>query len=203
MQTYYEISDASEGFLKDRGSRFLAFAFPVHKQEEIELHIADIRKRFHDARHHCVAWRLGREGEETYTNDDGEPSHSAGAPILAAIRSASLTNVLVVVVRYFGGTKLGVRGLIEAYRNSAADALAQVEKKAIIPKVIFTLEFAYERTSDVNRILHRYETDVLEAEYTDICRQVLSIREGFFSALEAQLRLAQFELKNVVYSAET
>ena len=118
-----------------------------------------LKKKYHDARHHCYAYRLGKKGETTFATDDGEPSHSAGDPILNAIRAEQLTNVLVCVVRYFGGTKLGVRGLIEAYGEAAALALEKMDRVELIDKVIFTLKFPYDKTSEVNRILHPYEIE--------------------------------------------
>ncbi len=192
---FYTLKAPSEGFLKDRGSKFHAFAFPVETDEEIELHVLAIKKRFHDARHHCVAYRLGKKGEQVYSTDDGEPGNSAGPPILAAIRSAELTNVLIVVVRYFGGTKLGIRGLIEAYRGAAEDAILSGERYEIIPKVTFTLYFDYPQTPEVNRILHRFETEQVAASYLESCQLTLSIREARFPELEKMFIQSRIQLK--------
>lgn len=180
----FEILAPSEGELRDRGSKFFAYAFPVKSVEEVAQCLAPLRKRYFDATHHCYAYRLGSDGATCFVNDDGEPAHSAGTPILAAIRSANLTNTLVVVVRYFGGTKLGVRGLIEAYREAAEDALAQAARQEIIPRTAFTIEYAYDRTTDVNRIMHRVDALVLAAEYTDTCRQRVAVRVEAFAAIE-------------------
>lgn len=131
--------------------------------------LAALRKQHYDARHHCHAFRLGANGDQVFAHDDGEPAHTAGTPILAAIRSASLTDVGVVVVRYFGGTKLGVRGLIEAYRGAAEAALASNQLDPIIPRKSFSLDFAYEQTSEINRLLHPFSLTQVQATYTDRC----------------------------------
>ena len=183
----YRLLAAGEGRFKDRGSRFLAFAYPVQSLAEVETALQGLRKAYHDARHHCYAYRLGDGGETAFAQDDGEPAHSAGDPILGAIRSAALTWTLVVVVRYFGGTKLGVRGLIEAYRTAAVEALTDLPRAAIIPTVTFRLDFAYEETSTVNRLLHPFAYDLLSAEYTDRCQQTLAMKAADFPALQAQL----------------
>ena len=120
---YLTIEKNSDGIFKDRGSKFLAFAYPVSSPEEIKIILAELRKKYHDARHHCYAYMLGAEKETYRSNDDGEPSSSAGKPILGQIQSNNLSNILIVVVRYFGGTLLGVGGLINAYRSAAADAI--------------------------------------------------------------------------------
>ncbi|MCI4669641.1 MAG: YigZ family protein [Bacteroidia bacterium] len=186
----YKINSESEGFFKDRGSKFYAFAYPVQNESEVAERVGELKKRFHDARHHCYAYRLGKLGESSYATDDGEPSHSAGTPILSAIRSFELTFTLVVVVRYFGGTKLGVRGLIEAYRTAAEEALKENPKEEIIPKVIFSLTFPYDKTSDINRVLHPHPTKLLKADYTDICKQTFFIRKNDYPPLAHALKQA-------------
>ena len=131
--TYKSIAAPSEGLFKDNGSRFLAFAYPVETEEEVKAIVDSLKKEYHDARHHCYAYRLGLDGSRYRANDDGEPSGSAARPILGQIDSAGLSDVLVVVVRYFGGIKLGIPGLIRAYKTSTADALSAasvVEKVA-------------------------------------------------------------------------
>ena len=131
--TYKSISGPSQGLFKDNGSRFLALAWPVGSEEQVKEIVASLRKEHHDARHHCYAYRIGHLGDVWRASDDGEPSGSAGRPILGQIDSLGLSDVLVVVVRWFGGIKLGIPGLIRAYRTSTADALANatiVEKTA-------------------------------------------------------------------------
>ena len=122
--TYKTITADARGLYKDRGSRFIAIAMPVTSQEEIRMKLEALRKEYHDARHHCYAWVLAPDRLTWRVNDDGEPSGTAGRPILGQINSRELTNILVVVIRYFGGTLLGVSGLINAYRSAASDALA-------------------------------------------------------------------------------
>ncbi|PLX14682.1 MAG: YigZ family protein, partial [Marinilabiliales bacterium] len=133
VDQYLTISKPSEGLFKDRGSKFLAFAYPVSSEEEIKAFQEQLRSDYHDARHHCYAYMLGPKKENYRANDDGEPSSTAGKPILGQIRSFDLTNILIVVIRYFGGTKLGVGGLINAYKTAAEEALknAKIIRKTL------------------------------------------------------------------------
>ena len=187
--------ESAKGEYRDRGSKFYAIAEPVYSQEEAEALVARLKKEYHDARHWCSAYRLGEEGETMYSNDDGEPSNSAGAPILAAIRSAELTDVAIVVVRYFGGIKLGVRGLIDAYRGAAEDALSRARTEAIVLKETFTLAFSYTETSEVNRILHRFPVEQVEAEYTDTCKVTYSIERSRYNELEQTFIAARISIE--------
>ena len=150
---YKTIKSSSEGIYKEKGSRFLAFAFPVINQEEIKPIIEDIRKEHHDARHHCYAYMIGKDRMIWRINDDGEPSGTAGRPILGQINSFGLTNILVVVSRYFGGTLLGVSGLINAYKTATADAIKNAE---IIERTVheyYEIHFPYISMNDVMKIL--------------------------------------------------
>jgi len=115
--TYFTIKHESEGFYKEKGSKFLAFAYPVQDEAAVKERTSELKKVYYDARHHCYAYILGHDGEQYRASDDGEPNHSAGDPILGQIKSNNLTNTLIVVVRYFGGTKLGISGLINAYKK--------------------------------------------------------------------------------------
>ena len=151
--SYRSISGPAEGLFKDNGSRFISFAFPVETEDEVKSIVGDLKKKYHDARHHCYAYRLGYLGDRFRANDDGEPSSSAGRPILGQINSKGLSDVLVVVVRYFGGIKLGVPGLIRAYKTSTAEAL---EKAGSVEKVAgkwFRVSFGYEAMNSVMKIL--------------------------------------------------
>lgn len=141
--TYKSIASAAEGLFKDNGSRFIALAYPVESEEEIKEIVSSIRKEYHDARHHCYAYRLGLDGSVFRSSDDGEPSGSAGRPILGQIDSAGLSDILVVVVRYFGGIKLGIPGLIRAYKTSTADALASAEVVEKVAGSWYRMEFDY------------------------------------------------------------
>lgn len=141
--SFRSIAAPAQGLFRDNGSRFIAFAFPVETEEEIKGIVDDLKKEYHDARHHCYAYRLGCGGERFRANDDGEPSGSAGRPILGQIDSFGLSDVLVVVVRYFGGIKLGIPGLIRAYKTSSADALEAAEKVEKVAGKTFRVSFGY------------------------------------------------------------
>ena len=179
--TFRSISGPSMGLFKDNGSRFIAHAFPVSSEEEIKERISSLKKEYHDARHHCYAYRLGYRRDVFRANDDGEPSSSAGRPILGQIDSLELSDVLVVVVRYFGGIKLGIPGLIRAYRTSAADALANAE---IIEKTAterFRLTFGY---MDMNAVMKTLKDLGLSAARQDF---------GMTCSLETDVRLSMVE----------
>jgi uncharacterized YigZ family protein len=164
--TYKTIEGESKGLFRDRGSRFIALAFPVSSQEEIKTRLAELRKEYHDARHHCYAWVLGSDRQSYRVNDDGEPSGTAGRPIQGQINSRELTNILVVVIRYFGGTLLGVSGLINAYRTAAAEALsnATIIEKYLTEKWLLT--FPYKSMNDVMRVLRDESCYQSDHQYT-------------------------------------
>jgi Uncharacterized conserved protein len=151
--TYKSIAEQSEGLFKDNGSRFIARAYPVESETEVKEIVSSLRKEYFDARHHCYAYRLGLDGTTWRAADDGEPAGSAGRPILGQIDSAGLSDVLVVVIRYFGGIKLGIPGLIRAYKTSTADALASAR---VIEKVAgrwYTLHFPYDSLPAVMKVV--------------------------------------------------
>jgi uncharacterized YigZ family protein len=164
--TYKTIEGEAQGLFKDRGSRFIAIAIPVSSQEEIKSRLAELRKEYHDARHHCFAWMLSPDRQAWRISDDGEPSGTAGKPILGQINSRELTNVLVVVIRYFGGTLLGVSGLINAYRTAAADALnnAKMVEKHVCQR--WTITFPYIAMNDVMKVLRDEECRQSEHVYS-------------------------------------
>ena len=150
--SYRSIASRAEGLFKDNGSRFIALAYPVETETEIKEIISSLKKEYHDARHHCYAYRLGYRGDIFRANDDGEPSSSAGRPILGQIDANGLSDILVVVVRYFGGIKLGIPGLIRAYKTSTADAISNAR---IIEKTAsrrFRLSFGYLSMNDVMKM---------------------------------------------------
>lgn len=151
--TYRSIEAASEGLFKDNGSRFIALAYPVETEEQVKDIVAGLKKEYHDARHHCYAYRLGHLGDRFRANDDGEPSGSAGRPILGQIDSAGLSDVLVVVVRYFGGIKLGIPGLIRAYKTSTADALEHAKVVEKVAGLSFRIRFDYLDMNAVMKVL--------------------------------------------------
>ena len=147
--TYRSISAPSEGLYKELGSRFIAFAYPVETEDEVKTIVSSLKKEYHDARHHCYAFRRGLNGEPYRAGDDGEPAGSAGRPILGQIDSAGLSDILVVVVRYFGGIKLGVPGLIRAYRTATADAIANAQTVEKTAGSWLKLSFSYENMQQV------------------------------------------------------
>ncbi|HEY0656382.1 MAG TPA: YigZ family protein [Chryseosolibacter sp.] len=167
--SYKTIEFEADGLYKEKGSKFLAFAFPVSNEAEVKAHLDSLRKKYFDARHHCYAYRLGPSGQTFRANDDGEPNHSAGDPILGQLRAKDLTNVLIVVVRYFGGVKLGVGGLISAYRAAAEDVLA---KSTIIEKEItshVTLQFDYPATPEVMRLVSDFSMTIVQQRFEERC----------------------------------
>ena len=175
--TYKSIAGRAEGLFKDNGSRFIALAYPVETEDEVKAMVEGLKKEYHDARHHCYAYRLGLDGGRWRANDDGEPSGTAGRPILGAIDSAGLSDVLVVVVRYFGGMLLGVPGLIRAYREAAADALAKAEVVWKYASERMELVFDYACMNDVQGLLKSERgVEVAEREFDSICRIVIDVR---------------------------
>jgi len=172
---YKTIQSKSEGLYKEKGSKFIAFAYPMSSEEAIKTEIAELRKRYHDARHHCFAWRLGADLERYRVNDDGEPSGSAGKPIYGQIQSRELTDVLVVVIRYFGGTLLGVGGLINAYRSAASDALDQsgiVEMKVTSR---LKLEFGYSQMNSVMKVIKDFQLEFEDQQFDLDCSLKLKV----------------------------
>lgn len=169
QDSYLTISKNSEGLYKEKGSKFIALSFPVRSEEQVKEKLEEVKKTYYDARHHCYAYILGANGAQYRANDDGEPNHSAGDPILGQIKSRELTNTLVVVVRYFGGTKLGVSGLINAYKTSAAEALEQnkVVEKLITKSVKFI--FPYEEMNEVMKLVSDFELEIINQQFEMEC----------------------------------
>jgi len=173
LDTYQSISGPGEGLFKDNGSRFIAFAFPVESEEEVKTIVDRLKKEYHDARHHCYAYRIGKDGEKWKANDDGEPSGSAGRPILGQIDSAGLSDVLVIVVRYFGGIKLGIPGLIRAYKSSTADALSSAPVTEKIAGEWYRLDFPYDAMPAVMKATKELNLPIRLQEFgTDCCMEV-------------------------------
>ncbi len=176
--TYKTIQASSEGLYKEKGSKFLAFAIPVVSEIEVKYHLDRIRKEFYDARHHCYAYILGPDKSIFRANDDGEPSGTAGRPIYGQLLSKGVTNTLVVVVRYFGGIKLGVSGLISAYKIAAQDALSNAE---IVEKTIngvYRLQFEYPLMNDVMRVLKEYNLEQFNQKFEMDCTLDFSVRRS-------------------------
>jgi uncharacterized YigZ family protein len=174
--TYRTISNISEGIYKDKGSKFLSFAIPVQNEAGIKHHLQELRKKYHDARHHCYAWALGPTRDAFRSNDDGEPSGTAGKPIYGQILSNDVTNILIVVVRYFGGVKLGVRGLINAYKAAANEAIGN---NSIIEKVIrevYEVHFEYQQINDVMKVLKDYDLEQMSHDFGVSCSIMIAVR---------------------------
>ena len=191
--TYLTIQDKSEGIYTEKRSKFLAFAHPVETIDEIKDLITDYKKKYYDARHVCYAYMLGPERTDFRVNDDGEPSSTAGKPILGQINSRELTNILVVVIRYFGGVKLGTSGLIVAYREAAAEALsaAAVIEKTIEETITFT--FPYVMMNSVMRVVKELNPRIVEQKYDETCIITLAIKRSMAPMLEERLNKLAFE----------
>lgn len=182
--TYRTIKTESQGYFKDKGSKFHAFLYPVKSEEEIKQILTQIKKEHHSARHHCYAWRLGTETITYRANDDGEPSSTAGKPILGQLQSFEVTQVLLIVVRYFGGTLLGVSGLINAYKNAAADALNNAE---IVEKIIedeYFLDFTYNELNDVMQIIKQENLTIINTWFEEKCKIHFSVRKSEVEKIE-------------------
>ncbi len=173
---YRSIAAPSEGLFKDNGSRFIALAYPVETEEEVKSIVAGLRKEYHDARHHCYAYRLGYKGDLWRASDDGEPSGSAGRPILGQIDSLGLSDILVVVVRYFGGIKLGIPGLIRAYKTSTADALSSAQIVDKIASRHFRLQFEYLSMNAVMKVLKDMDLPQKAQNFGESCSLETSVR---------------------------
>ena len=174
---YKSISSPSEGLYKELGSRFIAKAYPVEGEEEVKAIVDSLRKEYHDARHHCYAYRIGPAGSIWRANDDGEPSGSAGRPILGQIDSAGLSDVLVVVIRYFGGIKLGVPGLIRAYKTSTSDALSQATVIEKIAGSWYRIGFGYERMPQVMKVIKDLDLPQRNRNFDNSCSLEVRVRD--------------------------
>jgi uncharacterized YigZ family protein len=180
---YKTIRDPSEGLFKDRGSKFISYAFPVQNEEEVKTHIRKLKKDHHSARHHCYAFRIGTKEHHYRVNDDGEPSGTAGKPVYGQLLSYDLTNILIVVVRYFGGTLLGTSGLIHAYRSAAEDCLqhADIIERTVEKKL--RLSFTYEQMSQVMHIIKEEGLIVENQDFREDCRIEVNVRESWIPAM--------------------
>ena len=185
--TYKTIAAPSEGIYTEKRSKFIAIALPVRTVDEVKQYLEAYQKKYYDARHVCYAYMLGHERKNFRANDNGEPSGTAGKPILGQINSYELTDVLIIVVRYFGGIKLGTSGLIVAYRTAASEALtnAKIEERTVDDTL--TVLFEYPFMNDVMRIVKEEQPDILEQSYDMDCRMTLRIRRSMMSKLRARL----------------
>ena len=193
IDEYKTLKTEGEGYYTEKRSKFLAFAHHVESIDEIKKILANYRKKYYDARHVCYAYMLGAERQEFRANDDGEPSSTAGKPILGQINSQELTDVLVVVVRYYGGVNLGTSGLIIAYREAAADALANSETEIRQVEEVISYSFAYPMMNDVMRIVKEMQPRIVSQIYGNTCEIKLGIRKSEAERLRSKLEKLSFE----------
>ncbi len=196
--TYFSVAAISRATFRDRASRFIGVVYPVNSEAEVKNYLDAIKKDYHDANHHCFAYALGKENQKFRFSDDGEPAGSAGKPIYGQILSKGISDVLVVVIRYFGGTKLGVPGLINAYRTAAREAL---EAGTVVEKVIterYLIRFSYDQMNQVMRILKQQYAGFITQSFENECMIVFDIRKGSAKAAVDKLRghIKVYELIN-------
>ncbi|SDS85367.1 uncharacterized protein, YigZ family [Gillisia sp. Hel1_33_143] len=199
--TYKSITKPSEEILfKDKNSKFFGYAFPIHSEDDAKIHLEELRKKHHQARHWCYAWQIGKEVQDHQfrANDDGEPSNSAGMPIYGQIQSFEVTNILIVVVRYFGGVKLGVGGLINAYKTAAQLAL---EASDILKRTIderFVLQFDYPEMNIVMRVIKEHNLNIIEQDLGLDCKIYIAIRKKDAEAIFDKFKgIYKVEIKKV------
>lgn len=191
---YFTIKDnISEGFYSEKRSKFLAFAFHVTTEEEIKEIVSEYRKKYYDARHVCWAYMLGAQRTDFRANDDGEPSSTAGKPILGQINKNELTDILIIVVRYYGGVNLGTSGLIVAYRTAAAEAIANAEIIKLYDEEVVTYDFPYVMMNDVMKIIKDMSARIVNQTYDNTCEIQLSIRKSQAPLLKSRLEKLSFK----------
>lgn len=177
-----------EVITKDKGSKFIGFAFPVDNEDEVKEKLSEIREIYPDATHHCYAYRLNFDGEDYRANDDGEPNGTAGLPIYNQLLSKGLTFILLIVVRYYGGTKLGVSGLIRAYKENAEATLAEAKERIIHKKKRYILQFPYTSQSDAMRSIQKFQGEIINQTYMEDCQLEIEIHLKKDSSFLAQIQ---------------
>jgi len=185
--TYNTIEQKVEGLYKEKGSKFIAYAYPISCEDEAKEIVQRLKKEYYDARHHCYAYRIGPKGESFRMNDDGEPSSTAGRPIYGQLLSFNVTNILVVVIRYFGGTKLGVSGLINAYQSATSDTLQNAEIVEKTVNVTFNTQFGYSMLNEVMKVIKDEQPKIEHQEFDNSCTVQMSIRKSRADVLETRL----------------
>jgi uncharacterized YigZ family protein len=189
MDTFLTIKNPGTGIYREKGSRFLGYSFPVQSESEIKNILTDFKKKYYDATHHCFAWRIGFENPQYRINDDGEPSGTAGLPILGQIQSKNLFDIFILVIRYYGGTKLGVSGLIQAYKTAAFESIISTE---IVEKTInsqYVIEFSFENLNAVMKILKEFKPKIHSQDFNLQCVIKFEIRKSRSEMLEDKLRM--------------
>ncbi len=187
IDSYTSIAEPSKGLYKELGSKFISLAYPVESQNEVKDILVNIKKEYYDARHHCYAYRIGVTGEQWRYNDDGEPSSSAGKPIYGQLLSNEITDVLVVVVRYFGGTKLGIPGLIRSYKLAALDAINNAEKIEKIATKEYIIESSYQDLEIVMKIIKKMDIQIIKQDYGIDCKTTIKIRLNKIKSFESSI----------------
>lgn len=185
---YRTLITRGENLFKDKGSKFFGYAFPVADEEEVKRILEEVKAEHPKARHHCYAYRLGCHGEIYRANDDGEPSGSAGKPILNALLSAEVTFTLVIVVRYFGGTLLGVPGLIHAYKEAAAEALAAAETEVRTMNTLVRIDYDFDQTNAVMQLIKKLELTVKEQIFEERCGILVEVRNSYIEKIREELK---------------
>lgn len=199
--TYKTLEERCTGLFKEKGSKFIAWAVPVKTEEEVKLVLEELRKEYYDARHHCYAYILGPDKSAWRANDDGEPSGTAGKPIHGQLLSFDLTNVLIVVIRYFGGTKLGVSGLINAYKTAAREAIISGKIIELTVNEVYKIEFPYESMNEIMRIIKEESAQIIDNQFINNCIITYTIRKR--DADKVNLRLRKTYAAKVTYLRNT
>ena len=176
--SYNEIKSPSTGLYKEKGSRFISYIFPVHSLEDIKVKLEHVKKIEHSASHQCYAFVLNPDKSAQKANDDGEPSSTAGKPILGQILSSNLTNTLIIVVRYYGGVKLGISGLIRSYKTAAAEAINNSEKIIKIIKEYYEISFKYSLMNDIMRIVKEYNLEIINTDFQLECKLIFAVQRS-------------------------
>lgn len=198
IDTYKTLGKRSEGLFKDKGSKFIAHALTCTTEDQVKEELEALKKQYHDARHHCYAYILGFDKNDFRVNDDGEPSGTAGKPIHGQLLSHDLTDSLIVVIRYFGGTKLGVRGLINAYKFAALDAIQNNTVVTRILKDQFELTFDYTDMNDVMRIIKEEDLEIISQDFQMTCSLTFSVRQKFSAKVEKRFQdLRKLKIKKI------
>ena len=196
--TFLTMASASEGIYKDKGSKFLAFAYPVANEEEVKEKVDFLRKKYFDARHHCYAYRLGADGKQYRANDDGEPANSAGKPILGQLIAHDVTNVLIVVVRYFGGILLGVGGLVQAYKQAAISALSNAEIVTDVVTETFIFSFDYPDMNQVLKVVKDMNLECYGQDFNMNCVMNVKVRKSLTAQMKKRLEaIESLKINNI------
>lgn len=199
--TYKTLEERCTGLFKEKGSKFIAWAVPVKTEDDVKLVLEEFRKEYYDARHHCYAYILGPDKSAWRANDDGEPSGTAGKPIHGQLLSFDLTNVLIVVIRYFGGTKLGVSGLINAYKTAAREAIISGKIIELTVNEVYKIEFPYESMNEIMRIIKEESAQIIDNQFINNCIITYTIRKR--DADKVNLRLRKTYAAKITYLKNT